>query len=346
MAMADKSNSELGVGFLNAYKALEETGWALAQAIRVEDHALPAWVPMSEAEKKDHALEVRTVAARAIDARFYYDDQDPKRTPQRPGLIGCSPPTLILAHAYNDAKDAFKHVMAEISGQANEEAADIQRSAKAGQDQHRKNVRHKILSYIKESRNEKHKKIMARGKLAHLSLMQCYRHVPIIEQAPQSVSFRLVPNINMEPFTRDELIKELNKREAAGGHSVGLSLNRLNALSTNEILVVRRVYGVGYRTNVRNAQGKMTSKVAHTPILVPVDSGDTLPRHNEVKYMTLEKVIEESEKTKEKLDEANHDKSRLRRQYARLEIDPYIPYPPVYRFRVGEKERLGLTGAQ
>ena len=301
---------------------------ALSSSIVVEDHALPLWLAMSPQESRNQALNRRQLGADIVTVRYYAKNQDPKRTHLRPGLMGVSSTTMVLAHAYNVAKDVFKAVMQEINASGGE------RAQKAKQ---RQLAQQAILSHAEKSRCPQYQKIMKRGGGAALNLMQVYRHIPLIEPCPRSVSFRLVSNINVKKFTRDQLKQHLEARSLAG-HNTALAISKLNNLKHNEVLAVRRVHGISYRANVRRDDGTMTGLMAHSPILVPLATGQELPRHNEIEYLGLDQAKAMAQTMKEQ-EKTVH--TRLARGDSDLEAEPYIPFPPTYRYVRGHPHRLG-----
>ncbi len=153
-----------------AYQGLVEAREAFIHGLR-SDHALPAWTP----EHENDALAARE-AAIAVYGDFWFPNPPPEQGSEKRagpevvkgyGIVGASPSTVALGHAFNAAKDEFEAALGELR-------------------------KYKVSAQLRDGTT----KVVSMDRAALLSLglgrlseRQACRRVRILEDRPESIHF-------------------------------------------------------------------------------------------------------------------------------------------------------------
>ncbi len=227
---------------------------------------------------------------------WYRGQQDGRETRSRHGLILADDTTQSLIHAINASKERFRqHV--------NAEKAD------------RKHWKERLQT-LQEQPTSLREKLIVAG-LNRIHLKQCFRHIPLLEEAPSKVGFSW--------YAHGRSIKILSTEEAesrllAIGDDkphIQIQLAKLGQLSPDTRLAQTQTLAPVVRANLVFGQGDDKRRKAMNvslPLFVP-DTTGVLPHHNRI---TPEPPLE---------------RTRQARADQRISDEPFLPSIRVYTYR-------------
>lgn len=306
------ADAVLRIELLERFRQLHESLDALANAIEA-DQDRAAWldaVPVTEIRSRTAVL-IRDI---------WYGEQveDARMTVTSIGLIGCSETTLALAQAANEAKDAFKTVVLLFRGKTSE--------------------RNRVLAEMLETWHARDPGLahaLSAGGIGRVHLVQAYRHVPVLDEAPVRIGFSYAASARaIRSLSRDqalELVDALPDTHAAravyrqilGQYPAQERFAQMRSLAPNLVanLVFRDGYGEeervrrGVPVRIRVEQVRRKLLHVHLPILFPLAAGAPLPAHPA------------------RGPEIRSTASRLLRSDRRIDGPPLIPALRLYRYR-------------
>lgn len=221
--------------------------------IQLNQETLPAWT--FDLEKQQYqAQQARWRLATVLEQLEYPDDRDGRETEICPGIIGATPKLLQLAAKLNAARDAFKQAVLEVNRDDPEAA-------------HR---------------------IMKSHGFPRIHFKQIYRHLPILLKKPDSVRFTWGTTRSIVKISRQEAYRRLLAL-AGDNPTLGFQkqLEELAALRKDEPIAIVQDLKPHIKANVCWVKGsggekQVTRKMisAALAILIPLDPGESLPKHS------------------------------------------------------------------
>lgn len=221
--------------------------------IQLNRETLPAWT--FDLEKREYqAQEARRRLEAVLLQLEYPDDRDGRETEICPGILGATPKLLRLAAKLNAARDAFKQAVLEVNRDDRETA----------------------------------RRIMTSHFSARIHFKQIYRHLPILLKKPDSIRFTWGATRSIVKISRQEAYRRLMAL-AGDDPTVGFQkqLEALAALQSEEPVAVVQDLKPHLKANVCWIKGsgqdkQVTRKMisAALAILIPLDPGESLPKHS------------------------------------------------------------------
>lgn len=284
---------------LTSFMALQSRLENLCDAIN-KDSELVAWVH----EDSESHFALRNVSAReqAI-ALFkqiqYHDKQAPREIIVLPGFIGASPATLTTVDEVNQAKDTFKQSVLALK------AAKINL-----QDLHFTEQFDKLLN----ARTTSMTHTMQKMGLARLHLKQCYRKIPVLQQAPAKISWTWAHTKAIKKISAIKAQEMLLKK----GDDVGIQiqLQKLQALPAHEQLAIVQELAPHLRANIV-LNGDVATRLmikGPVPIFFPCDLQTPYPAFKIPQKKSL------------------RDQNRSIRNDVRLDPTPFLPAIRAHRY--------------
>lgn len=264
------------------------------------------------------AHEARSRAAALIRDIWYGDEvADARETVTSIGLIGCSETTMALARSVNNAKDEFRSVVLEFRGRTSE--------------------RNRALAEMLETwhaRDPQLARALSAGGIGRVHLVQAYRHIPLLDEAPVRVGFSYATSARaIRALSRDQALELVDAlpdthaaraiyRQTLAQYPASERFAQMRSLAPN--LVANVVFRDGYVEEERLRRGEVVRvrveqvrrKLLHVhlPILFPLAAGTPLPVHPA------------------RGPQLRDTSSRLLRSDRRIDGPPLVPALRLYRY--------------
>lgn len=294
------SESELRVEVLDAFLALTQAITNLCIAVKMESH-LVSWVQDSDLPlfPTDKPLSAREKSTVVISQLQYTQNQAPREIIVCAGFIGASPSTINLATVVNECKDRFKKSILAL------------KSAKIPtRDPFLTDKMNSILS-----RAHITTKTLQKVGLARLHLKQCYRKIPILNGAPQKISWTWAHTRSIKKISISQAQELLFKKGDDPG--IQIQLQKLSCLHPHESLAIVQELAPHLRANILYPQEAGAGRVmikGPIPIFFPCESTNPMPEFNP------------PSKKREK------NIHRLKRSDIKLEPTPYLSAIHAHRY--------------
>lgn len=243
---------------VESFRALQDSLYRFA-ATYYHDKQLNAWLA-----PPCKPTDARQLAFKAISQLEYTEQQASKATLQQPGIVGASKESLRLIEQINNNKDQFKQVMQTLKKTENKVIIEQLNT---------------LLDAELNKRNLQHKAILRRTGLARLNLKQCYRHIPVLKNKPNKVSWTWAHTKAIKKITVEEATQKLLKKADSPG--IRHQLKRLAECPSTESLAIIQEVAPHLRANILtvdnngNKERKMIS--AALPIFYPETIDQALP---------------------------------------------------------------------
>ena len=254
------------------------------------------WVPLSERESS--YVQGLDFAADLISDLWYQDQQDGRETRSRHGLILADATSVALIDAINQTKDDFRAAV-------NAEKQDAP---------HWKQAFEQLCEQPAPLRDK-----LQNVGLSRIHLKQCFRHIPLLQQAPRKVGFswyvngRSIKKLTLKQ-AEDELL-ELGEDKA----HIQIQLQKLGQLPPATVLAQMQTLAPVVRANLVFGSGDNVVRKAMNvsmPVFVPAASGrGPLPEHNLIS------------------PEPPEGRTRQARGDQRLQDEPFLPSIRGYLYR-------------
>lgn len=274
--------SALRQDVLDAFAALQSSLDKLCDAIR-KDSDLIAWVQ----EESDTPLFLGDLAAREkaivlFKQLDFLDNQAPREIIVLPGFIGATLHTLERVMEVNQAKDQFKKRVLALKSASLKPANLTQAMHAMG--------------------------------LARIHLKQCYRKIPILQQAPEKMSWTWAHTKSIKRISVAKAQEMLLKRGEDAG--ILMQLQKLSSLPENEQLAIVQELAPHLRANIVLSKQNSTRLMIKgpVPIFFPCDSQTPYPSF------------------KPPLKKSLRDEKRSIRKDVRLEPNPFLPAIRAHRY--------------
>ena len=244
---------------ISAFEQLESRLGELAEHLQ---HQQPAhWIPLDSTEEQ--LFNPLGFACDLLTDLWYRGPQDGRETRSRHGLIQADAKTITLIQDVNAAKDYFRQ-------QVQQEKQDLP-GWKRG------------LQQLTERRSLLREKLAISG-MNRVHLKQCFRHIPLLDQAPAKVGFSWY--VNGRSISKLSLQQAEDMLVALGADKthIKIQLDKLAALPPGTVLARIQNQAPVVRANLVFGQpGTETRKAMNValPIFIPGDNG-ILPQHNRI----------------------------------------------------------------
>jgi len=292
--------SELRINLLDCFDKLTLAIEKLSCAI-LNDDILVAWLQ----EIKDYPELVipnqsyREQACSVIKRLEYFDEQPPREIIVAAGFIGASDETLQLVESVNLSKMKFKQSMLALKA-----------TKLSLKEKHISEGIHFILS----NRPSSTSRALHKVGLSRLHLKQCYRQLPILEQAPKKISWTWAHTRSIRKITAAKACEMLAKK--GNQAHIALQLQKCQTLPSNEPLAIIQELAPHLRANIVFEEKHRIKRLmvkGPLPIFFPAQSHTPCP---------------EFKPPKEKQDK---NKNRVIRNDVR--IDPMVFLPAIRAHR-------------
>lgn len=220
--------------------------------IQLKQENLAVWI--FDLEKHQYyGYEARQRLATVLEQLEYPDDRDGRETEICPGILGASPKLIKLAASLNAARDAFKQAVLELNRDDPDRA----------------------------------RRLMQRYGYARIHFKQVYRHLPILLKKPDSIRFTWGATRSIVKISRQEAYRRLSVL-AGDFPTLGFikQFEALSALREDEPIAIVQDLKPHIKANVCWIEGsgkekQVTRKMisAALAILIPLDPGESLPKH-------------------------------------------------------------------
>ncbi|MGD9592090.1 MAG: DNA replication terminus site-binding protein [Candidatus Berkiella sp.] len=290
--------SESRIELLAAFDALTDALSQLCNAILLESH-LVAWLhhnPLHCAINPE--LNIRENICQVLTLLYYRNDQAPREIMVCPGFIGASSSTLKLATQVNECKERFKIAVMALKNE--------KRITQLPE------FTEKINSMM---RNVSLSTALSHSGLSRLHLKQCYRKIPILNQAPSKISWTWAHTRSIKKITVEKAQEMLLKKGSDAG--IEIQLAKLSALPANEKLAIVQELAPHLRANLVFKQGLDVSRAmikGPIPIFFLCDEQTPCPQYHPPK------------------ERCDKDKSRAKRSDEKLDPVVYLPAIRAHRY--------------
>lgn len=245
---------------VSRFEQLQQALGLLAQHL---SETQPAhWLPLQDSEIA-LGLQPLTLANDLLTDLWYRDQQDGRETRSRHGLILADEQSRSLIATINQAKDDFRA------------AVQLEK-----QDLPRWKESYRRLGEQPSSLRNK----LAIAGLTRVHLKQCFRHIPLLEQAPRKVGFSWYVNgRSIKKLTlsqAESLLLELGEHKP----HIQIQLQQLGKLSPATLLAQTQALAPVVRANLVYGSGNATKRKAMSvslPLFIP-DTQSALPEHNRI----------------------------------------------------------------
>jgi len=226
---------------------------------------------------------------------WYQDGKDGRETHSLWGLVGCSEELFALATAVNQAKTHFKAAVQDYKN---------------------------LYGELPTERLHKRAEVLAErlhySGLSRLHLKQCYRLLPLLEEAPSSVRFNwYTSGRSIKKISPQQAEKMLLKLDSSQEH-IQIQLKRLASVQQHEDLAQLQIQVPVMRANIvwqKPTGPERKARNCPLPILFPLKNGQEFPEHNE--------------------PDINPPTKRHRQERSDLKIDPepFLPSLRIHRYK-------------
>ena len=247
---------------VSAFNQLQHELEALASHLL--DSQPPHWVPLSDMEE-NLGLAPLNVGVDLISDLWYRDQQDGRETRSRHGLIIADRQTQAMIGEINASKDRFRALVKDEKTNTSGWKAALE-------------VLHEQPTPLRE-------KLVMAG-LSRIHLKQCFRHIPLLDQAPSKVGFSWYTNgRSIKTITLQQAEQKLLDIGEEKPH-IQVQLSKLGHLRPDTRLAQVQTLAPVVRANlVFSEQNQVTRKAMNLamPLFVPATTEEqTLPEHNRI----------------------------------------------------------------
>jgi len=218
---------DIRVQIVECFQTLQQSLYNLAATL-YQDSKLPIWLSDSSPSES-----TRQNVYHIINQLEYTDAQAPRSTVQQPGLVGASNETLAAVQQVNIAKDEFKTTMQLLK---NDKKLFLD------------HVLQQSLDDLLQRRHANSQTGLHRSGLSRLHLKQCYRHIPVLNLAPEKVSWTWAHTRAIKRITIAQAEAALLKKHDLPG--IQLQLKKLRDLPRNEPLAIVQQLAPHIRANI------------------------------------------------------------------------------------------------
>lgn len=290
--------SELRIDIVNTFDSLTTHINTLCDAIMADAH-LVSW--MQEQERLISACSShRDMACAIIRQVEYLDNQAPREILVSAGFMGASQRTLQLVSELNHKKNAFKQAMLSL---------------KALKISTKDDYLLKELNVILKKRSQIATNTLQPLGLSRIHLKQCYRQIPILESAPQKISWTWAHTRSIKRITFQEAEKLLLQK--GNSQSIELQRKKLYSLSPHEQLAIIQELAPHLRANiVLNIDNHIKRLMIKgpMPIFFPADSNTPYPNFKAPKL------------------KQEKNKNRVIRNDVKIDPTPFLPAIRAHRY--------------
>ncbi|WP_221795140.1 DNA replication terminus site-binding protein [Oceanobacter mangrovi] len=225
------------------------------------------WLPLQQTEQQLGYNSLQ-YATDLLSDLWYRDQQDGRETRSRHGLILADQTSVELIQQINQAKDDFRAIV-------NEQKQDKE-SWPAG------------YEFLCEQPAPLREKLAVAG-LTRIHLKQCFRHIPLLEQAPNKVGFSWY--VNGRSIKKLSLQQAQDKLLEFGEHKehIQIQLAKLGQLSSGTQLAQIQTLAPVVRANLVFGDSQQQTPVQRKsmnlslPLFIPTDNAHgPLPQHNTI----------------------------------------------------------------
>lgn len=226
---------------------------------------------------------------------WYQDGKDGRETQSLWGLVGCSEELFAIALSVNDAKTRFKAAVQDY-----------------------KNLHGDLPTAHLHKRAEVLAERLHYSGLSRLHLKQCYRLLPLLDEAPTSVRFNwYTSGRSIKRISPQQAEKMLLKLDSSQEH-IQIQFKRLASAQQNEDLAQLQTQVPVMRANIvwQKASGpERKARNCPLPILFPLKSGQEFPEHNEPDITPPTK------------------RQRQERSDLKIDPEPFLPSLRIHRYK-------------
>lgn len=295
--------SELRINLLDNFAHLTTAIDALCDAI-MADERLVAWLqeirePPMLTQSRDNA---RQQCCSVLKQLEYLDEQQPREIIVAAGFVGSSAETLEMVNSVNHQKISFKQSMLAL------------KNAKINI---RENHLAKGIQAILSKRPSSTSTALNTLGLSRLHLKQCYRQIPILNEAPKKITWTWAHTRSIKKITAEKAIEMLGKKGQST--NIELQIKKCQGLSPSEPLAIIQELAPHLRANIvieSSAQTKRLMVKGPLPIFFPAESCTPCP---------------DFKPPKEKQDK---NKNRMIRNDVRIEAEVFLPAIRAHRYIV------------
>ena len=280
---------------IECFKKLQQSLYHLATVL-YHDTRLPIWL----AGDNQHQA-TRQHVYQLLNQLEYTFNQASRSTIQQPGLVGASNETLQAIKQANHAKDEFKIAIQQLKKHSSSPEQILQQT----------------LIAISHQRHPHSQAVLRDNGLSRLHLKQCYRHIPLLLQKPEKVSWT---------WAHTRAIKRLSLAQAealllkkTNSSHIQQQLQKLRGLPTTETLAIVQELAPHLRANIITLlkqgapQRRMISGAL--PIFYPETAHGKLP------------IVSEAG------DKPQKNRFRLSRADQKLDPEIFLPSLRAHRYR-------------
>ena len=254
--------SELKADVINNFEKLQDKLSSLHEHMK-EDKHLMAWMQDGKSlVEYSNSIIARVKAFALLNQLEYTAEQEPREIIIGAGFVGCSSTTIEQANRVNEAKDNFKAAILTLK-EAKLPLKDEMLNSSM------ENILNKRSSIAKGTLNK--------IGLARLHLKQCYRRIPILEEAPLKISWTWANTRSIKRITVAQAQEMLNKKSKDAG--ILNQIQKLNNIYNQEELAIVQDLAPHLRANIvlpdENSVKRIMIK-GPVPIFFPCDR-DTAP---------------------------------------------------------------------
>lgn len=291
--------SELRIDVINSFDSLTKQINAVCNAI-MADADLVSWMQEPTQSLGVAPSSHRDTACAIIRQLEYLDNQAPREILVSAGFIGASEHTLQLVSELNHKKNAFKQVMLSLKS--------LKISSKD-------NNLSKEFSFILKQRTQTASHALQPLGLSRIHLKQCYRQIPILESAPQKISWTWAHTRSIKKITFQEAEKLLIQK--GDSQSIELQRKKLYSLSPSEQLAIIQELAPHLRANiVLNINNHIKRLMIKGPMPI------FFPAHSDTPYPHFKPPKLKQQK----------DKNRVIRNDVKIDPNPFLPAIRAHRY--------------
>jgi len=217
---------------------------------------LPLWVPLTEQELSAN-LDSRQKAITLYCDLWHQDHGDGRRTRSCHGLIAADAQLLTAAEDVNQAKTAFRILLAEFKEETT------------------------TLLETLGQRSQAVREALGSKGLARLHLKQCYRLIPVVERQPLRVGLNWYTSGRSIKRISVDQAQQLLLRMGVDKTHVQLQLDKLNRLNSDCPLAQIQPQAPLMRANLRYQKAPLRQAMnLSLPLLFAYDPQQPFPEHN------------------------------------------------------------------
>lgn len=236
----------------------------------IQQHQPQAWLAMNDDEQKNNIQPLTKCCAYYQDI-WYQGNQDGRETRSCYGLVAANDTIIELARQVNQDKDSFRALIQQI--QKNDKDSWLACKAQL-------NMRHQELQDT-----------LYYSGLSRIHLKQIYRHIPILDERPDSIRFSwYTSGRSIKKISREQAEQKLLNIGEEKEH-IQVQLNKLKSLAHNEVLAQIQNQAPVVRANLVYKKIDGEKNISETirkamnvslPILIAQQEQELLPSFNQI----------------------------------------------------------------